>query len=72
MGTSIGILLPWGLERHGGDPAFGSGPVATIIQDVLSLLIDFLMVQLLGVRPPLPPRPLWRPVAWSQRPPVAG
>jgi magnesium transporter len=49
VATSIGILLPWGLERLGRDPAFGSGPVATIIQDVLSLLIYFLVVQLLGV-----------------------
>jgi len=49
MATSIGILLPWGLERLGRDPAFGSGPVATIIQDVLSLVIYFLMVQFLGV-----------------------
>ncbi|MEB3264002.1 MAG: magnesium transporter [Synechococcus sp.] len=49
VATSVGILLPWGLERLGRDPAFGSGPVATIIQDLLSLLIYFLIVQLLGV-----------------------
>jgi len=49
VATSIGILLPWALERLGRDPAFGSGPVATIIQDVLSLVIYFLMVQILGV-----------------------
>jgi magnesium transporter len=39
--TSIGLLLPWLLSRLGFDPAFGSGPVATIIQDVLSLLVYF-------------------------------
>jgi magnesium transporter len=49
VATSIGILLPWMLERTGRDPAFGSGPVATIIQDLLSLLIYFLIVQALGV-----------------------
>ncbi|MFO8237188.1 MAG: magnesium transporter [Prochlorococcaceae cyanobacterium] len=49
VATSVGILLPWGLERLGRDPAFGSGPVATIIQDLLSLLIYFLTVQMLGV-----------------------
>ena len=49
VATSIGILLPWGLERLGRDPAFGSGPVATILQDLLSLMIYFLVVQLLGV-----------------------
>jgi magnesium transporter len=49
VATSVGILLPWWLDRAGQDPAFGSGPVATIIQDVLSLLIYFAMVQLVGV-----------------------
>jgi magnesium transporter len=49
VATSIGILLPWALEEAGRDPAFGSGPVATIVQDLLSLLICFLIVQLLGV-----------------------
>jgi hypothetical protein len=39
VATTIGLLLPWLLQRLGSDPAFGSGPVATIIQDVLSLLI---------------------------------
>jgi magnesium transporter len=39
VATTIGLLLPWLLQRMGTDPAFGSGPVATILQDVLSLLI---------------------------------
>jgi magnesium transporter len=37
--STLGLLLPWILARLGTDPAFGSGPVATVIQDVLSLLI---------------------------------
>ncbi|NJM72873.1 MAG: magnesium transporter [Scytonema sp. RU_4_4] len=41
IAASIGLLFPWLLYRAGKDPAFGSGPVATIIQDVLSLLIYF-------------------------------
>lgn len=41
MATTIGLVLPWLFQRMGTDPAFGSGPVATIIQDVLSLLIYF-------------------------------
>jgi len=45
VATSLGIMLPWALDRAGTDPAFGSGPVATIIQDVLSLLIYFLFAQ---------------------------
>jgi magnesium transporter len=39
VATTIGLLLPWVFQRMGSDPALGSGPVATIIQDVLSLLI---------------------------------
>lgn len=31
--------LPWLLRALGHDPAFGSGPLATVIQDLLSLLI---------------------------------
>ncbi|HIK08353.1 MAG TPA: magnesium transporter [Trichormus sp. M33_DOE_039] len=49
VATSIGLLFPWLLYRLGKDPAFGSGPVATIIQDVLSLLIYFMIIQLIGV-----------------------
>jgi magnesium transporter len=41
MATTVGLLFPWLLHRMGQDPAFGSGPVATIVQDVLSLLIYF-------------------------------
>jgi magnesium transporter len=37
--TAVAIGLPWLLHRLGGDPAFGSGPLATVIQDLLSLLI---------------------------------
>lgn len=47
ISTTIGLLLPVGLERLGFDPAFGSGPVATIVQDVLSLLTYFVTAQLL-------------------------
>jgi magnesium transporter len=47
VATGIGLLLPWLLALRGSDPAFGSGPVATIIQDVLSLLIYFWVVSLL-------------------------
>ncbi|MUG99589.1 CBS domain-containing protein [Scytonema sp. UIC 10036] len=49
IAASIGLLFPWLLYRAGKDPAFGSGPVATIIQDVLSLLIYFTIVQLFVV-----------------------
>lgn len=39
--TLIAMVLPWGLHRLGRDPAFGSGPLATVVQDLLSLLIYF-------------------------------
>ena len=47
VATTIGLLLPWLLQRKGYDPAFGSGPVATIIQDVASLMIYFLLATLI-------------------------
>jgi magnesium transporter len=37
--TVAAMLLPWTLERVGLDPAFGSGPLATVIQDLLSIYI---------------------------------
>ena len=35
------IGLPWLFQRLGLDPAFGSGPLATVVQDLLSILIYF-------------------------------
>jgi magnesium transporter len=40
----IGLALPWAFDKLGFDPALGSGPICTILQDVLSLLIYFLVV----------------------------
>lgn len=39
IAATVGLTLPWVLSRQGLDPAFGSGPLATIVQDVLSILI---------------------------------
>jgi magnesium transporter len=39
MATLIAMALPWLLHRLGRDPAFGSGPLATVLQDLLSVLI---------------------------------
>jgi magnesium transporter len=39
--TVVAMLLPWLFQRLGRDPAFGSGPLATVIQDSLSLLVYF-------------------------------
>lgn len=43
----VGFGLPWAFKRLGSDPALGSGPVCTIIQDVSSLLIYFMLVSVL-------------------------
>ncbi|MEK6663099.1 MAG: magnesium transporter [Pseudomonadota bacterium] len=47
LATSIGLLFPWVLSRMHLDPAFGSGPIATVLQDVLTLLTYFAIVSLL-------------------------
>jgi magnesium transporter len=39
VATVIAIVLPWLISRLGADPAFGSGPLATVIQDLLSIVI---------------------------------
>jgi magnesium transporter len=44
LASGIGLMLPWLLYRLGVDPAFGSGPVATIIQDTLTILVYFLVM----------------------------
>lgn len=41
IATGLGLGVPWAFSKVGWDPAFASGPVGTIIQDVLSLLIYF-------------------------------
>jgi magnesium transporter len=45
--TLIALVLPWGFERLGADPAFGSGPLATVLQDIFTIAIYF------GVAAPL-------------------
>ena len=39
--TVIAMSLPWAMCRFGLDPAFGSGPLATVMQDLISILIYF-------------------------------
>jgi magnesium transporter len=39
----IGMMLPVLLSKTGNDPAYGSGPLATIIQDVISIYIYLLI-----------------------------
>jgi magnesium transporter len=42
------MALPWLFHRLGSDPAFGSGPLATVIQDLLSVTI-YLVIAVLVV-----------------------
>jgi magnesium transporter len=49
VAASLGLLLPWWLSRAGRDPALGSGPAATVIQDVISLLVYFAVVRAFGI-----------------------
>jgi magnesium transporter len=39
--TAIALALPWLFQRAGADPAFGSGPLATVLQDILTIGIYF-------------------------------
>jgi magnesium transporter len=44
IATAVAMALPWLLNRLGRDPAFGSGPLATVIQDLLSIAIYLAIV----------------------------
>lgn len=44
VACGIGLMLPWLLTKFGLDPALGAGPVATILQDVLTIAIYFLVI----------------------------
>ncbi len=39
IATAVAMALPWIFQRFGVDPAFGSGPLATVIQDLLSIAV---------------------------------
>jgi magnesium transporter len=47
--TLAAMTLPWLLDRCTLDPAFGSGPLATVIQDLLSILIYFAIAAVVAV-----------------------
>jgi magnesium transporter len=41
VATAIALALPWLFQQAGADPAFGSGPLATVLQDILTIGIYF-------------------------------
>lgn len=58
VATLIAMVLPWTIHRLGKDPAFGSGALVTVIQNLLSILIYFLIAAyVVGWTSSLPPQP---------------
>jgi magnesium transporter len=43
IATVVAMALPAIFDRLGTDPAYGSGPLATVIQDLLSITVYFLV-----------------------------
>ncbi len=48
VASVVAVALPTALQRLGVDPAYGSGPLATALQDILSIAIYLGCVVLLG------------------------
>lgn len=49
IASVIAMALPWALARAGRDPAFGAGPLATVIQDLLSIVVYFAVATAIAV-----------------------
>jgi magnesium transporter len=47
LATTLGFLIPYGLQRAGLDPAAGADPIITTIKDITGLLIYFGLASLL-------------------------
>lgn len=47
VATIVAMLFPWLLNRINVDPAFGSGPLATVVQDLLSIVLYFVIATLI-------------------------
>jgi magnesium transporter len=43
IAASLGFLLPWTFARVGFDPAIASGPIGTVIQDIVSIAVYLLV-----------------------------
>lgn len=46
LATGVAVSLPWLLWRMDLDPAFGSGPLSTVIQDLITLTVYFALASL--------------------------
>lgn len=48
IASGLGMLFPWWLARKGLDPAYGSGPMATVLQDTLTILVYLVVLRAFG------------------------
>ena len=48
IASSLGIVVPWWLARMKVDPAYGSGPMATVVQDTLTILVYLAVLRAFG------------------------
>ena len=49
IATLVAMALPYTLNRLGHDPAYGSGPLATVVQDILSIVVYFTVASSIAV-----------------------
>jgi magnesium transporter len=49
LANGIGLLFPWLLQRLDFDPAYGTGPASTVVQDVCTILVYFGVVKAFGL-----------------------
>jgi magnesium transporter len=49
IANGIGLLFPWLLQRLGLDPAYGTGPASTVVQDFCTILVYFLVLGVFGI-----------------------
>jgi magnesium transporter len=49
VANGIGMLFPWLLQRFGFDPAYGTGPASTVVQDVCTIVVYFMILKLFGI-----------------------
>jgi magnesium transporter len=48
IATILAMALPWTFQRFGTDPAFGSGPLATVVQDLVSIAVYLAIATLIA------------------------
>lgn len=49
VANGVGLLFPWVLQKLRFDPAYGTGPASTVVQDVCTIVIYVAVVKLFAV-----------------------